>query len=68
MAIPNPLEWGCFTFGVIQREDGFTFFTAMDHVHGDASLIGTTMLEANGMYASLTSGGDSLSASRRGQL
>jgi len=60
VAIPNPLEWGCFTFGVIQREDGFTFFTAMDHVHGDASLIGTTMLEANGMYASLSSGGDSL--------
>ena len=60
VAIPNPLEWGCFTFGVVQREDDFTFFTAMDHVHGDATLIGTTMLEANGMYASLSSGGDAL--------
>ena len=56
VAIPNPLEWGCFTFGVIQREDEFTFFAAMDHVHGDATLIGTTMLEANGMYAALSSG------------
>ena len=44
IAIPNPLEWGCFTFGVVQRESQFTFFVAMDHVHGDATLIGTTMI------------------------
>ena len=24
VAIPNPLEWGCFTFGIIQTEDYFT--------------------------------------------
>jgi hypothetical protein len=59
-AIPSPLEWGCFTFGVVQREGQFTFFVAMDHVHGDATLIGTTMIEANGMYAALTSGGEAL--------
>ena len=59
-AIPNPLEWGCFTFGVVQREGQFTFFVAMDHVHGDATLIGTTMIEANGMYAALSSGGEAL--------
>jgi len=48
--IPSPLEWGCFTFGVIQNESHFTFFAAMDHVHGDATLIGTTMMAriANG--------------------
>jgi mycolipenoyl-CoA---2-(long-chain-fatty acyl)-trehalose mycolipenoyltransferase / long-chain-acyl-CoA---trehalose acyltransferase len=57
VAIPNPLEWGCFTFGIIQSESHFTFFAAMDHVHGDATLIGTTMLEANGMYAALSGGG-----------
>ena len=60
VAIPNPLEWGCFTFGVIQHEGHFTFFAAMDHVHGDATLIGTTMLEANGMYSALSGGGDAL--------
>ncbi|OBJ48050.1 condensation domain-containing protein [Mycobacterium sp. 1423905.2] len=60
VAIPNPLEWGCFTFGIIQSEDYFTFFAAMDHVHGDATLIGTTMLEANGMYAALSDGGEAL--------
>lgn len=59
-AIPNPLEWGCFTFGVIQGEGHFTFFAAMDHVHGDATLIGTTMMEANGMYTALSGGGDAL--------
>jgi hypothetical protein len=60
VSIPNPLEWGCFTFGIVQRKDHFSFFAAMDHVHGDATLIGTTMLEANGMYAALSSGGEAL--------
>src|ERR1700734_243593 len=35
VAIPNPLEWGCFTFGIIQTEHYFTLFAAMDHLHGD---------------------------------
>ncbi|MGB3332796.1 MAG: condensation domain-containing protein [Mycobacterium sp.] len=60
VAIPSPLEWGCFTFGIIQSEGHFTFFAAMDHVHGDATLIGTTMLEANGMYSALSGGGSAL--------
>ena len=60
VAIPSPLEWGCFTFGIIQNESHFTFFAAMDHVHGDATLIGTTMLEANGMYSALSGGGQAL--------
>jgi mycolipenoyl-CoA---2-(long-chain-fatty acyl)-trehalose mycolipenoyltransferase / long-chain-acyl-CoA---trehalose acyltransferase len=58
--IPTPLEWGCFTFGIIQDDDHFTFFAAMDHVHGDATLIGTTMLEANGMYSAFSAGGEAL--------
>ncbi|MDT5172531.1 MAG: mycolipenoyl-CoA---2-(long-chain-fatty acyl)-trehalose mycolipenoyltransferase, partial [Mycobacterium sp.] len=60
VSIPSPLEWGCFTFGIIQGEGHFTFFAAMDHVHGDATLIGTTMLEANGMYSALSGGGPAL--------
>jgi mycolipenoyl-CoA---2-(long-chain-fatty acyl)-trehalose mycolipenoyltransferase / long-chain-acyl-CoA---trehalose acyltransferase len=66
VAIPNPLEWGCFTFGIIQSESHFTFFAAMDHVHGDATLIGTTMLEANGMYAALSGGGAPLALPEAG--
>jgi hypothetical protein len=60
VGIPNPLEWGCFTFGIIQNESHFTFFAAMDHVHGDATLIGTTMLEANAMYSALSGDGQAL--------
>jgi hypothetical protein len=58
--IPNPLEWGCFTFGIIQHESHFSFFAAIDHVHGDATLIGTTMMEANGMYSAMSAGGQTL--------
>lgn len=58
--IPNPLEWGCFTFGIIQHENHFSFFAAIDHVHGDATLIGTTMMEANGMYSAMSAGGQTL--------
>lgn len=58
VGIPSPLEWGCFTFGIIQNDGRFTFFAAMDHVHGDATLIGTTMLEANGMYSAYSGGGE----------
>lgn len=58
--IPSPLEWGCFTFGIIQNEGHFAFFAAMDHVHGDATLIGTTMMEANGMYSAMSATGQTL--------
>jgi len=27
VGIPNPLEWGCFTFGIVQREGHFTFLS-----------------------------------------
>lgn len=66
--IPNPLEWGCFTFGIIQSDGYFAFFAAMDHVHGDATLIGTTMMEANGMYSALSSGGAALTLPEAGSF
>lgn len=56
--IPTPMEWGCFSFGVVQSEDKFTFYASIDHVHGDAALIGITMLEAHGMYTSLIATGE----------
>lgn len=55
--IPSPFEWGCFSFGVVQSEDSFHFYASIDHVHGDAALIGITMLEAHGMYTSLLATG-----------
>ena len=56
--IPTPMEWGCFSFGVVQSEENFTFYASIDHVHGDAALIGITMLEAHGMYTSLIATGE----------
>src|ERR1700755_1977876 len=29
------LEWDCFTFGVIQSADHFTFYASVDHLHID---------------------------------
>ncbi len=60
LATPDPLQWGCFTFGVVQSENHFTFFASIDHVHGDATLIGITMLESNAMYAAMAGGGGPL--------
>uniref|UniRef100_A0A5Q5BDW0 PapA3_1 n=3 Tax=unclassified Mycobacterium TaxID=2642494 RepID=A0A5Q5BDW0_MYCSS len=68
VGIPSPLEWACFTFGIIQNDGHFTFFAAMDHVHGDATLIGTTMLEANGMYSALSGGGEALTLPEAGSF
>lgn len=56
VATPDPLQWGCFSFGIVQGEDHFTFYASIDHVHGDASLIGITMLESYAMYTSLAAG------------
>lgn len=60
VGIPTPLEWGCFTFGIVQCENHFNFYASIDHVHGDAALIGVTMLESHGMYTALTEGGKPL--------
>ncbi len=60
VAIPGPHRWACFTFGIVQSKNHFTFYASMDHVHGDAALIGTTMLESHAMYKALTAGDKSL--------
>lgn len=54
---PDPLQWGCFQFGVIQGDDHFTFFASVDHVHVDAMIVGVTLMEFHMMYGSLVGGG-----------
>jgi hypothetical protein len=66
VATPNPLQWGCFTFGIIQGESHFTFYASIDHVHGDATLIGTTMFESHAMYTAFTGGGEPLALPEAG--
>ena len=60
LEVPSPMEWGCFSFGIVQSDDHFDFYACIDHVHGDAALIGITMLEAHGMYTSLLTTGERL--------
>jgi hypothetical protein len=40
----------------------------MDHVHGDATLIGTTLVEANGMYSALSGGGQAITLPESGSF
>ena len=36
-ATPGTLEWDCFTFGVIQKEEYFTVYANIDHLHTDGT-------------------------------
>ena len=56
LATPDPLQWDCFHFGIIQREDHFTFYISIDHVHTDALFMGLVLVEIHLMYAALISG------------
>jgi hypothetical protein len=56
LATPNPLQWGCFIFGIIQSPSHFTFYASIDHVHVDAMLVGVTLLEFYLMYTALVGG------------
>jgi hypothetical protein len=57
LATPSPLNWDCFSFGLIQREDHFTFYVAIDHVHIDPVLMAVLFVEIHKMYAIVVEGG-----------
>lgn len=57
LATPAPLQWDCFCFGIIQREDHFTFYMSVDHLHVDAMFMGLAFVEIHMMYAALVGGG-----------
>jgi hypothetical protein len=61
LATPSPLHWDCFRFGLIQREDHFTFYVSLDHLHYDAGLMGLVYVEIHMMYAALVAGAAPLS-------
>ncbi|MDG4668993.1 condensation domain-containing protein [Mycobacterium sp. 236(2023)] len=54
---PDPLQWDCFTFGIIQRRDHFTFYISVDHVHTDALFMCVVLVEIHMMYLTLVNGG-----------
>jgi mycolipenoyl-CoA---2-(long-chain-fatty acyl)-trehalose mycolipenoyltransferase / long-chain-acyl-CoA---trehalose acyltransferase len=56
LATPDPLQWDCFRFGVIQHADHFTFYVVVDHLHTDPTLLGLLYVEMYMMYGALVSG------------
>jgi hypothetical protein len=56
VSTPDPLQWDCFRFGIIQGEESFTYYASIDHVHVDAMVVGVTLVEFYLMYAALVAG------------
>jgi len=56
VATPDSLHWDCFSFGVIQRPDCFTFYVSIDHLHADGQFVGVGLMEFQTMYATLIAG------------
>lgn len=56
VSTPDPLQWDCFRFGIIQGDGQFTFYLSIDHVHVDAMIVGVTLMEFYMMYAALVGG------------
>ena len=47
---PETLEWDCFTFGIVQHSDYFTFYASVDHLHIDGISAGLIFFDIHLMY------------------
>jgi Condensation domain len=61
LSTPNPLNWDCLSFGIIQCADHFTFYVIVDHLHTDAISLAVLYREIGTMYAALVSGAPPIS-------
>ncbi|WP_101948989.1 condensation domain-containing protein [Mycobacterium sp. 3519A] len=50
------LQWDCFSFGVIQNDDHFTFYASVDHLHIDGMSAGLIFVDIHLMYQNLSQG------------
>jgi len=66
LATPDLTEWDCFSFGIIQRADHFTFYISMDHLLTDGMSTGVIFLEIHMMYAALIHGAGPIPLPERG--
>ncbi|ORB72895.1 condensation domain-containing protein [Mycobacterium scrofulaceum] len=53
---PETLGWGCFTYGVVQGADHFTFYASVDHLHIDGLSAALIFLDIHLTYQRLTLG------------
>ena len=56
LSTPDPMQWDCFRFGIIQRADHFTFFSIVDHLHCDPTIISGLYTEVVMNYRALVRG------------
>lgn len=50
---PDPLQWDCFAFGVIQRADRFTVYAAIDHLRVDGMSAGVVFVDIRLTYLAM---------------
>ena len=55
---PETLEWDCFTFGIVQHPDYFTFYASVDHLHIDGISAGLIFFDIHLMYQHLAAAMD----------
>jgi len=51
---PETLEWDCFTFGIVQHAEYFTFYASIDHLNFDGMSAGLLFFEIHLMYQHLS--------------
>jgi mycolipenoyl-CoA---2-(long-chain-fatty acyl)-trehalose mycolipenoyltransferase / long-chain-acyl-CoA---trehalose acyltransferase len=51
---PETLEWDCFTFGIVQHADYFTFYASVDHLHIDGMSAGLIFFDIHLMCQHLS--------------
>jgi hypothetical protein len=56
LATPDPLQWDCFRFGIIQYEHRFALYAVVDHLHCDTMLIAGFYVEILMNYNALLEG------------
>ena len=56
LATPDPLQWDCFRFGIIQYEDRFALYAVVDHLHCDPMLIAGLYVEILMNYNAILEG------------
>jgi mycolipenoyl-CoA---2-(long-chain-fatty acyl)-trehalose mycolipenoyltransferase / long-chain-acyl-CoA---trehalose acyltransferase len=56
LSTPEPLQWDCFRFGIVQHEDRFSLYAVVDHLHCDPMLIAGLYVEILMNYNALLEG------------
>jgi Condensation domain len=56
LAVPDPMQWDCFRFGIVQYERRFALYAVIDHLHCDPMLIAAFYVEILMNYNALLGG------------